>query len=282
MKIIFSRKGFDSGSGGFPSPILSDGRLLSLPIPDKQSSIAYKDIQWGEYNVGEIVESLTKGKIKSDYRVHLDPDLNAASIPRHKEWQPIFGQVGASQGHLRNQGITSGDLFLFFGLFQDAIIDNGKFKLNSKFSPKHIIWGWFQVETSIAVDKINRKQFEWAIYHPHFHRKPDKSNTVYLAKKTFDIPGLEGETIDGAGIFPKYSNKLQLTAPESPVSMWKLPLWMFPTNEATTLSFHTRSERWEKRDGYVLLQTVGRGQEFVLDCSYYPGAIQWVNDLFTS
>ncbi len=35
MKVILSRKGMDSTSGGIASPILPDGTLLSLPIPDK-------------------------------------------------------------------------------------------------------------------------------------------------------------------------------------------------------------------------------------------------------
>ena len=35
MKIIISRKGFDSGSGGFPSPIMPDGTLLTTPIPER-------------------------------------------------------------------------------------------------------------------------------------------------------------------------------------------------------------------------------------------------------
>ena len=34
MKIVLGRKGFDSGWGGNPSPILPEGRLVSLPIPD--------------------------------------------------------------------------------------------------------------------------------------------------------------------------------------------------------------------------------------------------------
>ncbi|RIE11762.1 hypothetical protein SMC3_08215 [Candidatus Cryosericum hinesii] len=33
MRVILSRKGFDSGYGGWASPILPDGRMLSLPIP---------------------------------------------------------------------------------------------------------------------------------------------------------------------------------------------------------------------------------------------------------
>jgi hypothetical protein len=282
MKVIFSRKGFDFGSGGCPSPIFPDGRLLSLPIPGKTSPIVYKDIFRDEYNVGEIVESLTKGKISSNHPAHLDPDIDETSISRHQGWLPIFGQVGNAQGHLRKEGVGAGDLFLFFGLFQETIIDNGKIKLKPKFPPQHIIWGWLQVEQCIAVDEIDRSKFAWAIYHPHFHRKPDESNTVYFAKRTLDIPGLGGKTIGGAGIFAKFLDKLKLTAPASSASVWKLPPWMFPKNEAPALSFHRNLDRWKKCDGYVLLQTVGRGQEFVWDCLHYPNSIQWLNSLFTS
>jgi hypothetical protein len=35
MKIVLSRKGFDGTYGGFPSPILEDGLMISLPIPIK-------------------------------------------------------------------------------------------------------------------------------------------------------------------------------------------------------------------------------------------------------
>ncbi len=38
MKVILSRKGFDSSYGGCPSPILPDGTLLSLPIPEMKFS----------------------------------------------------------------------------------------------------------------------------------------------------------------------------------------------------------------------------------------------------
>jgi len=44
MKIILSRKGFDGSSGGCANPILEDGRLLPLPIPDPASPIRYDDI----------------------------------------------------------------------------------------------------------------------------------------------------------------------------------------------------------------------------------------------
>ena len=33
MKIVFSRKGYDWANGGTPSPVMPDGTMLSLPIP---------------------------------------------------------------------------------------------------------------------------------------------------------------------------------------------------------------------------------------------------------
>lgn len=48
LRIIFSRKGFDTGSGGAPSPII-DGRPVSLPIPTKRRSmISYEDLGLGD------------------------------------------------------------------------------------------------------------------------------------------------------------------------------------------------------------------------------------------
>ncbi len=282
MKIIFSRKGFDGGSGGVPSPIFPDRRMLSLPIPDKNSPIAYNEILWGDWNVGDIVENLTNGKIPSNYQAHLDPDIHPASLKRHHKWRPIFGQVGASQGHLRNQGISAGDVFVFFGLFQEVIWKSDAWKLNSTCLPKHVIWGWFQIDRGIAVENIDRTEFEWALYHPHFHRDFHASNTLYFAKNKLNIVGIEENAISGAGIFPQFLNSLQLTAPGAPVSVWKLPLWLFPKCNVPTLSYHRNLERWEKHTNYTLLQTVGRGQEFVLDCAYYPESILWLKNLLGS
>ena len=41
MKIILSRKGFDSGYGGMPSPILPNGIMLSMPIPSNGFKILH-------------------------------------------------------------------------------------------------------------------------------------------------------------------------------------------------------------------------------------------------
>jgi hypothetical protein len=280
MKIIFSRKGFDSASGGKPSPIFPDGKMVSLPIPDKGSKILYKDMVWENINLGEVVESVTKGKIKAYDGAHLDPDINERSISRHKNWQPIFGQAGAAQGHLHKQGVGVGDLILFFGLFQDALVENGKINLDTISLPRHIIWGWFQIDKFFAVSEIKAEPgFQWAQYHPHFHSVTDNLNTIYLASRNLDIPGLVQKSIRGAGVFPHFLNKLQLTAPYKRVSVWKLPCWMYPKDEAVALTYHSNTTRWRKEEDHCLLKTVGRGQEFVLDCDYYPNAVEWVIQL---
>ncbi len=59
MRIILSRKGFDSSAGGCPSPIFPDGRLFSLPIPDKTSPIVYSEIHYDDIDVGQLVSQLT-------------------------------------------------------------------------------------------------------------------------------------------------------------------------------------------------------------------------------
>ena len=52
MKIILSRKGFDSANGGIVSPIFEDGTMVSFPIPsddeDTYDSLYYNGIQYCE------------------------------------------------------------------------------------------------------------------------------------------------------------------------------------------------------------------------------------------
>src|SRR2546423_11179944 len=116
MKIILSRKGFDSSLGKVPSPIFPSGELYSLPIPESNSnnSTRYEEIKAGDRFLGAIVNDLTQGKIKGDARAHLDPDLNSGSIPRQVNWKPVFGQAGAAESHLQNKSGKEGDVFVFY------------------------------------------------------------------------------------------------------------------------------------------------------------------------
>jgi hypothetical protein len=43
-------------------------------------------------------------------------------------------------------------------------------------------------------------------------------------------------------------------------------MWFYLGEGKSRLSYHTKLSRWESEQGYVLLKTVGQGQEFVLDC----------------
>lgn len=51
MKIILSRKGFDSENGGYPSPILPNGTLLSIPIPSAYNNNNYMQLKYEDVKI---------------------------------------------------------------------------------------------------------------------------------------------------------------------------------------------------------------------------------------
>ena len=284
MKIILSRKGFDNTSGGFPSPIFPNGRIISLPIPQSNESNRMDQLVIDNINMGSLVNCLSKGRVIHNVPIHLDPDLYHPSKPRLKGWRPMFGQSSSSLSHLRNQGVTLGDIFLFFGLFQDIIQINGEYRY-SKSRPKHIIWGWLQIDYIID----ENYQFDvprWAIDHPHLepyiidNEKIElvPNNAIFVAKDKLNLCSVE-TNIDGGGVFKYQNQKLELSAEGMSTSIWKLPKWFYP-KDRKSLSYHKDIKKWELCDNYTLLHTVGRGQEFVLDCSEYPEANKWLNELF--
>jgi hypothetical protein len=280
MKIIFSRKGFDSSSGGGPSPILSDGRMVSLPIPDKQSSISYDDIRWQEYDLGSLVSNLTSGRIPASHFAHLDPDINRESLSRHSEWRPIFGQTGAAQGHLRNNGVQAGDIFLFFGLFRNVLNNAGKLLWDTRSQLRHVLWGWLQIDEVLKIDDCNQTEFGWAKYHPHFHRNSDANNTLYVARRYLKLPGVVSESLVGAGVFLRFSAKLSLTASTATKpSQWELPQWFYPCDNKHPLTYHSDMARWQRTENGTKLNAVARGQEFILDTRDFPEAIEWLKGL---
>lgn len=52
-----------------------------------------------------------------------------------------------------------------------------------------------------------------------------------------------------------------------------------PRDEKPALSCHSRINRWNIHEGAVMLRSVARGQEFVLDCKDYPQAPGWAESL---
>lgn len=83
MEVILSRKGFDSAYGGYPSPILPNGQMISLPIPS-EDSVRYSDLEVSEGLIYyELMEQLnrkikmndSRHEIDKETSCHLDPDM---------------------------------------------------------------------------------------------------------------------------------------------------------------------------------------------------------------
>ena len=277
MRLILSRKGFDSQSGGCPSPIFPNGTLYSLPIPHDQSEVTYGDLWHGDTNIGEMVADLTCNRIGSKVHAHLDPDINHVAYPRQEGWQPLFGQSGAAQGHLDNQGVQIDDLFLYFGLFRKVEKISGRWRFVKDAPRQHILWGWLQIGEIHKVDNLAKDELPWTCYHPHRHlsRDKDPTNTLYIASCGLHLG--DGSIAQGAGCYLKFHERLVLTNPNgSGVTDWRLPRCFYPDNDKPPLTYHPKLHRWRHDDQYAYLQSASRGQEFVLDLDQYPDVTDWL------
>lgn len=237
MKLVFSRKGFDSASGGFPSPIV-DGVPVSLPIPaEERSHTTYADL-----GLGGLVWHVTGGRLTGAHRCHCDPMFEYGRC--------AFGQIAAAQGHLTNQGVSVGDVFLFFGLFSE--LDGS--------DRHHRIFGYLRVEERrcLGAEPGPAAQPDgFGIRHPHTIGCWPRNNCLYVGR------GLTAVTA---------SDRLRLSWPGGPVSRWRVPAWL----RRVGLTYHGCSNRWEGDD---VLRTVGRGQEFVADLGRDGEAKDWVEGL---
>jgi len=289
MKIILSRKGFDSSYGGAPSPILPDGTLISLPIPvgAGESNITYANLRNSKYNIGQIVSDLTKGKIKSASNLHLDSDLTKTIYQRKPGWRPIFGQTHAAQGHLKNNQVGVGDIFLFYGWFREVELENGRYRFIKSAKDKHVIFGWLQIGEIINVAREKEKIPAWAEYHPHVDRPNPKQfgkdNTLYIASKHLQI-GNKKTKLLGGGCFQKYSDHLCLTDLSGDKrTEWKLPKWFYPGENKTPLSYHKNIKtRWAQGKNCCYLRSAYRGQEFVLNADEYSESIDWLLEMIVN
>jgi len=205
MRVIFSRKGFDSSSGKAPSPII-EGEPISLPIPTGRRS----ETTYGLAGIGRIVEEITKGRIGASDLCHEDPVFS------NGRW--AFGQTGRAQTHLEANSVGVGDVFLFFGLF--ASCDDGE--------RHHRIFGYMQVDEvrrlgSRPSESDNPKGFSRR--HPHTIGEWEENNTLYL----------------GSGARARTAHPiLRLTKTGAPVSIWAVPEWL----RAAGLTYHGNPARW--------------------------------------
>lgn len=252
MKIVFSRKGFDSGSGGCPSPIL-DNIPVSLPIPGGTGEpYRYHDLHAPcGTDLGQIVKVLTKGRLQGSHPAHADPALTP-------DWGLCsLGQDGAAQSHLENQGVGIGDVFVFFGLFQDKSAPKG----HPDRKPHHRIFGMMEIE---RIEKPGPspapgtwRELGLPAPHPHTERRDmSPANTIWIGK---------GKSASRA------SSQLRLTKPGLPPSSWDVPEWLIRRG----LSYHANPSRW----GNSSLQLVARGQEFVSEAGEDTDALEWIRKI---
>lgn len=261
MKVILSRKGFDSQYGGYPSPILPDGRMISLPIPsDEEKPIHYSDLKIDRTTTYYDIMKELEPEIKYDdewhrlterTKCHLDPDVYRNVRKRNEHWKAIFGQIDAAQTHLDNEGVKEGDIFLFFSTFRQTEYEGGR----SNFVPEdpkiHIIFGYLQIG---EIKKIgpNTKCPSWMDYHPHTDSdRRGGNNTVYIARDTLSWDS----KLPGADTFD-YHEDLILTKEGYSKSRWDLDAIF----KEVKISYHSKKS-WGK-EGYF--QSTAKGQEFVI------------------
>ncbi len=264
MKIILSRKGFDSAAGGQPSPIMPDGTLLSLPIPDPDDRYnTFSNLHWNGLSYYEIIKSLNpKTSITPECHCHLDPDIRKEARDRQTGWLPAFGQLGSSLSVLRNNGVSVGDLFLFFGWFRETEFIDGTLRYKHAGRDLHVIYGYMQIGRIIE----HREDVpHWLTEHPHtaYEDSWDKGrNAIFLPTNELSIlPGKAG--CDPLG----YRTDRVLTMDGQPRGRWHLP----PFFKKVEITYHPSP--W--KDGYF--QSAGRGQEFVMDA--IPEIVDWAKGI---
>lgn len=310
MKIILSRKGFDSGFGGYPSPILPDNRMISLPISREKDSNCYSDLkldvskieglkseintyydlmtELGHKNDEGIPEikykykidrdKLTKNtkwnKLTKETKCHLDPDIRKEVLKRKDGWKGCFGHANGAQTHLKEQ-VNKGDLFLFFGWFRKTKIEEGKLIFNKYEPDLHVIFGYLQIEN---IEPVNHsfKAPEWMENHPHTsqEKRKEEKNTIYVAREKLSLNGLT--SLPGAGIFD-FDESLVLTKKDMGSenngyrSRSKWDLPEFFRDKQ--ISYHTANS-WNPK-GYF--QSAARGQEFVIDANNEK-VVEWARE----
>ncbi len=205
MRIIFSRKGFDSSSGGGASPVVA-GRPISLPIPaSKASKTSYNDLELGDY-----ARAASRGKFQGDDLCHHDPMFL-------DDGYCLFGQCGAAQTHLANHGVNVGDVFLFFGLFCEK----------ESQEKHHRIFGYLRIEEKIDLRTCSAAERDRLIAHQHPH-------ALAMHAGNDMIYAGQGRMAD------KASKQLRLTVADGPPSLWNIPSWL----KRGGLTYHDKPERW--------------------------------------
>jgi hypothetical protein len=251
MKIILSRKGFDSSNGGHASPILPDNTLLSLPIPIKKDMDRYCDLSHQGSSYLSIIQQLRRRtEFTEEDTCHLDPDIRKSVKERPNNWRSIFGQCDGAQTHLKNNKVGVGDLFLFFGWFKQTKYIGNSLKYVPGSRDLHIIYGYLQVG---EIYKCGDTFPEYTHHHTHTRTENENktTNCIYVAADRLSF----NNHLPGFGCF-KFNQKLVLTKAGMTRGKWELPDFF----RGLSISHHFQHS-WV--DDYF--KSVDIGQEFVIE-----------------
>lgn len=325
MKVVLSRKGLDSSFGANAGNLLifnqdkTNAELVMLPIPesdgyvhfywdiffrnrksksDDKFSKLFENFKFLKNYVPNRFGKLTDLTPKDYWAAACHNDPNIANFFMCTNFLGTFGQVGQAQMHLENQKVGVGDLFIFFGLFNECIDNGNMIELNAS-KQKHIMFGYLQIGDIIKTSSLTESDIEyyknkypyiwdnphwdkgynperWPDYMPmpdpfpdkyRLHKKHyfiDKTNCIYVARETCTFD----DSIKGYGMF-EFNEDLVLTKQgDKCPSHWQLPKEL----QGLKISYH--SEKSQKQDYF---QSAKRGQEFVIEES--PQAEQWAINL---
>ena len=277
MKVILSKKGFDSSYGQQSSIILPQKygyKMISFPIPETNSNNAgvpseninyiFKDEK--PFNLKDLFNQLditnkikfqekSKTRIFTENKFHLDPEVFITSEIRKKQNYAAFGQSGPAAGALldKSDPLEKDDVFLFFGTFQRTFINNGKITYDDLMNPIHALWGYMIVDDIIHINKdmtnIDNKyiqKYPDIENHLHFiNRANEGDNNIIICGKRF-------------GTF-SYDEKYRLTKPDYQKTCWSISDAFKKANMKYLIT--------EKKDRIILdpkrILANGIGQEFV-------------------
>lgn len=256
MKVVLSKKGFDSQYGKKPSVILveDNNRMISFPIPidsTRESGIGVDLLNVLGYSLKNIFEDLS---IDTTYNHHVDPAIQGM-VP---EIDGTFGQSGAALGHLRKQKVGSGDLFLFYGTFSFAGRDTDNHLKYLPVHPFHAIWGYLKVDEVLEdMDRVNDPEYARLQIHPHFINRDKQGyksgNSIFIGHDF--------------GVF-RFSEILRLTKLGYNKTYWELPHFFKNIN----ISCNGNSAKHKETSVGFEIQVPSKSQEFVFEL---PEAERW-------
>lgn len=245
MKVVLSRKGMDSKSGGIASPVLPDGTLLSLPIPDGTSGKSYEDLYYEGNSYADIIRQLSpRFDFNKNATCHLDPDIYDGLGGRMGKWVPAYGQCGASASHLDAMEVGVGDWFLFYGMFKQTEDNGGTLRYVRGVPIQHIIYGYMRVGEILNNEEDMRKTCP---NHPHSVNSHRVNNRLYLPDQYGTL---------------KYDKRLVLTKEgQDKRRLWSLPA--FFADDGISISWQGKNRPVRCGD-HAELMSACIGQEFVI------------------